>query len=174
MHNLLVLIGFLRKARDGTVNDICMDMNTHVAPGTFLRVALPCYENRVLPRFGAARTFVIADLDRNGSTPPVCRHHAWDPVVDAALPAWLKQMQVAGILCGGIHPRFQVALETEGLWVAWGFRGEIGMVLKLWLEGNGPAHISEHQPDFVSCCRLPQRAPGSPPAKSTCTRRKKP
>lgn len=149
-------------------------MEPHPAPAAPLRLALPCYENRVLPRFGAARTFVIADLRRDASAPPACIRKAWDPQGDPPLPAWLRQLGVEGVLCGGIHPRFQTALEAECLWVVWGFRGEIETVLQEWLAAGSPTQTPDPNKGFVSCCRLPQPAACKPARKYTCKRREKP
>lgn len=127
-----------------------------------------------MPRFGAARTFVIVDLDHSGTLPSAYTRLTWDPASAVELPAWLKRQHVVGILCGGIHPRFQIAIEAENLWVAWGFRGEISEVLKLWLDAGRPFHAFDHHDGFVSCCRQSQPADRKSAAKPNCTRRKQP
>jgi len=116
-----------------------------------IRVALPLYGNRVLPRFGLAREFALADLDCTSEAILEMARSEWPSWRWPSVPEWLKAEGASGVLCSGIHPRFQQALQDEGLWVVWGFMGEVQEVLQLWLlqgavQGRGPAETS-------SCCR---------------------
>ncbi|AJF07477.1 NifB/NifX family molybdenum-iron cluster-binding protein [Geoalkalibacter subterraneus] len=116
-----------------------------------IRVALPLYGNRVLPRFGLAREFALADLDCEGDVILGVERCEWPSWRWPSVPEWLKAQGAVGVLCSGIHPRLQQALQDEGLWVVWGFMGEVEEVLKLWLlqgavEGRAPAASSP-------CCR---------------------
>ncbi len=98
------------------------------------RIAVPCYGDRVLPRFGLARDFVFVDVDRGFRTMHSLQRLSWEPLSQPQLVRWLKTAGVSGVLCGGIHPRFQTALYAEGLWVVWGFRGEVAAILQNWIE----------------------------------------
>ncbi len=117
-------------------------------------VAVPVYGSRVLPRFGLARTFRLAA--RDGVEVRDLGERVWDPTREPRLARWLRDQGVEGVLCGGIHPRFQVALELEGLWVLWGQRGEVGSVLARWVRG-------ETRPPTADPCRRRGRteAPGN-------------
>lgn len=132
-----------------------MDTNQPTVNQT--RVALPLYGNRVLPRFGLARDFALVDVDCAGKSILGVERREWPSWRWPSVPAWLKDEGAAGVLCSGIHPRFQQALQDEGLWVVWGFMGEVEEVLQLWLlqgavEGRAPAASSP-------CCRR-RIAPG--------------
>lgn len=111
-------------------------MNRHHHPSRQIRVALPIYGSRVLPRFCLARRFCVAHVDSTARTARVVDDRAWESTEAPSLPRWLKSLGVAGVVCGGIHPRHHVALENEGLWVAWGYRGEVDQVLADWLAGR--------------------------------------
>jgi predicted Fe-Mo cluster-binding NifX family protein len=97
-------------------------------------IAVPSYENRVMPRFGQARKFHFARVDARASRvielvpnplPPLAS------IFQAIL--WLAQNGVQGVVCAGIHPRFQAALHDANIWVCWGYRGEISSVIQQWL-----------------------------------------
>lgn len=98
-----------------------------------LRLAVPCYGDRVLPRFGQVRDFFLVDFDPQ--TRIVCglQRRSWDPLSQPQLSRWLKSQGIWAVLCGGIHPRFQAALGAEEIGVIWGFRGEVEEVVKAWL-----------------------------------------
>lgn len=104
-----------------------------------LLIAIPCYGSRVLPRFGQAREFVFAEVDPGDGVPRRLRRCNWDVCQEPQLARWLRREGIEAVLCGGIHPRFQLALGAEGIRVAWGFRGEVEEVLRQWLNERGPA-----------------------------------
>lgn len=97
-------------------------------------IAVPCYGSRVLPRFGQAREFFFADVALTERTLCGLRRHSWDRDDEPQLVCWLRREGIDAVLCGGIHPRFQVALSAEGIEVIWGFRGEVEEVLRQWLK----------------------------------------
>ncbi len=133
-------------------------------PGTTHRaglVAVPVSGSRVFPRFGLARTFRLAA--RDGVEVRNLGERVWDPTREPRLARWLRDQGVEGVLCGGIHPRFQVALELEGLWVLWGQRGEVGSVLARWARG-------EARPPTAEPCRRHSRA-GAPGNGGECCHR---
>lgn len=111
-------------------------MKGHHSPERQILLALPVYGSRVLPRFCLARRFCVAHVDSTARTARVVDDRAWEPTAAPSLARWLKSLGVAGVVCGGIHPRHHVALENEGLWVAWGYRGEVDQVLSDWLAGR--------------------------------------
>jgi predicted Fe-Mo cluster-binding NifX family protein len=104
-----------------------------------------------------AREFVFVQIDPFQKKITEQTRVLWDPRQPHSLAAWLRHHKVAGVLCGGIHPRFQIALEAEGLWVVWGFRGDIDTVLRQWMSGKTPGSEAEEGLCMVTCCRLPRR-----------------
>lgn len=103
-----------------------------------LRIAIPYYGSRVMPRFGLARHFYFVIVDPHTSQVADLQQHRWDPQDKSSVASWLREHQVSGVICDGIHPRFQTALKAEGLWVLWGAWGEVNTVLEQWLAGQLP------------------------------------
>jgi predicted Fe-Mo cluster-binding NifX family protein len=99
-------------------------------------VAVPVWGSRILPRFGEAREFRFAEIERPGGTIRWLGTRGWDPEKNAGLASWLRTSGAGGVICGGIHPRFLLALEAESLWVCWGQRGEVEEVLRRWARGE--------------------------------------
>ncbi len=91
-----------------------------------------------MPRFGLARHFYFVTVDQQISQVADLQQHEWDPQDKPSVARWLREQQVNGVICDGIHPRFQAALEAEGLWVLSGAWGEVNDVLEQWLAGQLP------------------------------------
>ncbi len=109
-------------------------MNTNANSEHTVLIAVPCYGSRVLPRFGQAREFFFAEVDLAGRILQGLRRQSWDLYEEPNLIHWLCREGVDLVLCGGIHPRFQVALMAEAIGLVWGFRGEVEEVLRQWLQ----------------------------------------
>lgn len=120
------------------------------APSTVLRIAIPYYGQRIMPRFGLARQFCLITADLQQGRIDNLIEARWDPVQEPSVARWLRRNAVAGVICDGIHPRFQTALKTEGLWILWGIWGELDEVLQRWLDGNLPLANAE---SLSGCCR---------------------
>jgi len=124
------------------------------------RIAVPCYQGRVLPRFGIARDFFFADCDLKQKA---LQDHALVHIPEHRtrfIADWLYRENVAGVVCGGIHPRFQYDLQRKGIWLLWGARGEVLSVLEEFLQQElKPAagsllSIEASCPKFLTpCCR---------------------
>jgi predicted Fe-Mo cluster-binding NifX family protein len=115
-----------------------------------LRIAIPCNGKRIMPRFGLARDFFLVDINRDRvSNLRYCR---WEPSTEPSVARWLQGQDAEGVVCDGIHPRFQTALKAEGLWVLWGAWGEIDEVLNRLLDGTLPAPPPENLSRPISCC----------------------
>jgi len=111
-------------------------MNSNAATGKSVRIAVPAYGSRIMPRFGQAREFFFAEIDPATRSLHQLRPRLWDIYSDPPLVSWLAREGVAAVVCGGIHPRFQLALVAEGIEIHWGFRGEVEEVLRDWLSGG--------------------------------------
>lgn len=125
-----------------------------------------------MPRFGCSRSFIFADILEPEDKVAEYTERTWSPDKNPDLPNWLRQHKVEGVLCGGIHPRFQIALEAQGLWVIWGFRGEIIEVLYQWLSATPIKRVSGETPGPPTCCRIQKPIAGNPLSNTVCTRRK--
>ncbi len=115
-----------------------------------LRIAIPYYGSRVMPRFGLARHFYLVTVDPQTNQVADLQQHLWDPQDQPSVACWLREQQVNGVICDGIHPRFQTVLEAEGLWVLWGAWGEVSAVLDQWLAGQWP-RPDEDKPPGTQC-----------------------
>ncbi len=136
-------------------------INTH----TPQIIAIPHYGQRIMPRFGLAREFYLVTADRNKRQIDPRIHQQWDPGQQPSVARWLKQMNVTGVICDGIHTRFQIALKAEGLWVLAGIWGEIDEVLKRWLDDQLATPDDLDDTSQRTCCR---------PAQNNCMDRKCP
>lgn len=115
-----------------------------------ITVALPVYGTRVLPRFGIAREFLLAEVDRLAPGVRSTERRSWDPRAAPSLPAWLGGLGVSGVICGGIHPRFRIDLEAADLWVLSGRQGDAEDIVRQWATGRAP------RPDGVPCSGVPR------------------
>ena len=128
-------------------------MNSNADPQKTVLIAVPCYGSRVLPRFGQAREFFFAEADLVAGTLQGLQRRCWDLYDEPHLVRWLRREGIEAVLCGGIHPRFQVALYAEGIQVVWGFRGEVEEVLRQWLKEGDLANENQANPfiDETGC-----------------------
>lgn len=115
-----------------------------------------------MPRFGLAREFYLVTADLHKKQIDTLIHQQWDPGQEPSVVRWLKQMGVSGVICDGIHPRFQTALKAEGLWILGGVWGEIGEVLERWTNGQLTASNDSTVGGQEACCR---------PARNLCLER---
>jgi predicted Fe-Mo cluster-binding NifX family protein len=111
-------------------------MSPDVSPAPSIIIGVPIYGNRVLPRVGAAREFLLASVQRGTAQIQSVQTCRWGASPPEEIGPWLRGLGAEGVICGGIHPRFQVALEAEGLWVLWGQRGPADEVLRRWACGE--------------------------------------
>ncbi len=97
-------------------------------------IAVPSYENRVMPRFGQAREFHLAELDASA-----CRilslHRYPLPASVSSFQAisWLAQNTVQGVVCAEFIRVFRPLLHNEKHLGVLGYRGEVASVIHQWL-----------------------------------------
>ncbi|MBI5440624.1 MAG: NifB/NifX family molybdenum-iron cluster-binding protein [Deltaproteobacteria bacterium] len=125
-----------------------------------LNVGIPIYAGRVLPRFGVAREFLVASIERGTAKLVTIQTCRWREPSPEGIGAWLRSLGVEWVVCGGIHPRFLVALEAEGLRVVWGQRGPADEVLRQWARGELSVPKSPACPQRGRGCSSPG---GTPP-----------
>ncbi len=96
-------------------------------------IAIPCYTDRVLPRFDQAHEFLLANVDLEKKQ--VNSQTVLTSSVEVqGLAQWLAQQGVTGVLCAGIHQKQQVELQQLGIWLTWGVAGNLTIVLQQWLQ----------------------------------------
>jgi predicted Fe-Mo cluster-binding NifX family protein len=58
------------------------------------------------------------------------------PETFVSLPTLLTSEQISVLICGGIHPRFQEAIQGQNVQLVWGVVGEWQDVLQAYLNGT--------------------------------------
>ncbi len=125
-----------------------------------------------MPRFGLARQFYLVTANRHKQQIDELVHHQWDPSQAPSIALWLKQKSVSGVICDGIHPRFQTALKAEGLWILGGAWGEIRGVLERWLAGQLTVANDLTGSGQETCCRPARKRCQDPSCPKPPTREK--
>lgn len=99
-----------------------------------MNIAIPVHGTRVMPRFGCTHEILIVTVeDRNIISKrrlPVTQEKFF------SLPALLASEQVSVMICGGIHPRFQQAIQAQSIELIWGVMGEWQEIVQAYLNGT--------------------------------------
>jgi predicted Fe-Mo cluster-binding NifX family protein len=69
------------------------------------------------------------------------------PDMFRSLPEMLASERISVMICGGIHPRFQQALQRQQIQLVWGVVGDWQEVLQAYLAGtlqSNPTFCSHH------------------------------
>ena len=99
-----------------------------------MKLAIPLYGNRVSPRFGYSRDFLIVELqgakeiDRKILTMEIDH--------PGRMADRLAREGVSLILSGGMNPYFQEQFRLRNIAVIWGLIGEADDVLATYLDGQ--------------------------------------
>ena len=102
-----------------------------------VRIAIPCYDGRVFPRFDGANTFCIYSVDLQQGTFNLTERVTCPEGTQVC--DWLARLQIQGVICSGIQREYQIQLDRAGIWLNWGVSGPITQALARWLQD----HISE-------------------------------
>jgi predicted Fe-Mo cluster-binding NifX family protein len=112
-----------------------------------MNIAIPIHGSRVMPRFGYTREIIIATVE-DGRI--VSRKRVlMTPEMFVSLPAVLAAEHISVMICGGIHPRFQQAIQGQNIRLVWGVIGEWQDVLQAYLNGTlqtNPSFCLHHGP----------------------------
>jgi predicted Fe-Mo cluster-binding NifX family protein len=111
-----------------------------------MNIAIPVYENRVMPRFGCTRQFIIVRAE--GQKIVEQKQFTLTDEQFGSLPDLLAAEQVAIMICGGIHPRFQHLLQQQQIEVVWGVRDEWRQAVQAYLNGtlqSNPQYCRQHR-----------------------------
>jgi predicted Fe-Mo cluster-binding NifX family protein len=112
-----------------------------------MNIAIPIHGNRVMPRFGCTREMMIVTVEDGrivSSKRVIVNPQTW-----VSFPARLAEEGVSVMICGGIHPRFQQALQGQNIQLVWGVVGDWQEVLQAYLNGTlqtNPAFCLHHGP----------------------------
>ena len=116
-----------------------------MAEGTPMNIAISVYGNRVMPRFGFTREIMVVTVE--GDKIVSRKRLTMTQEMFPSLPAMLTSERISVMICGGIHPRFQQAIQEQNIQIVWGVVGEWQDVLQAYL--NGTLHS-----DPTFCLRL--------------------
>ena len=109
-----------------------------------MKLAIPLYTNRVSPRFGYSRRFLVVDIKAD--------HELGREVlaVDIQSPPQIAKCFAAEgidlVLCGGMNSAFQKEFQLRNIGVIWGLIGEAEDVLTAYLKGKAFAGMGPCPP----------------------------
>ena len=99
-----------------------------------MKVSIPLYGNRVSPRFGCTRDFLIVELE--GAKEINRKTLTMDIDHPGRMADRLANEGVSLILSGGMNPYFQEEFRLRNISVIWGLIGEADDVLAMYLDGQ--------------------------------------
>ncbi len=99
-----------------------------------MKIAMPVYGNRVMPRFGCTRKIIVVIVEDGSAV--ATQELTLAPGTLTTLPGLLASEQVSILICGGIHPRFQQMFQAHGIRLIWGVIGDWRDVLQAYLQGT--------------------------------------
>ena len=99
-----------------------------------MKVAIPLFENRVSPRFGSTRDFLIAEIDNRREVGREVL--SWDVEDPVLIAEHFAREGVDVILSGGVDPGYQREFRLRNITLIWGLIGEAEDVLASYLEGQ--------------------------------------
>jgi predicted Fe-Mo cluster-binding NifX family protein len=109
-----------------------------------MTIAIPIYENRVMPRFGFTREIIVVTVEDEKVVSNRRLTISQEELL--SLPAMLASEQVSVLICGGIHPRFQQAIQQQRIELIWGVIGDWQEVVSAYLDGT-----LQSNPAFCLC-----------------------
>ncbi len=99
-----------------------------------MKVAIPLYGNRVSPRFGYTRDFLIVELE--GAKEIDRKILTMEIDHPGRMADRFAREGVSLILSGGMNPYFQEQFRLRNIAVIWGLIGEADDVLATYLDGQ--------------------------------------
>ena len=99
-----------------------------------MKVAIPLYGNRVSPRFGYTKEFLIVELE--GKKEIERKTLTMEINHPARMAGHFAREGVSLILSGGMNPYFQEQFRLRKIAVIWGLIGEADDVLATYLDGQ--------------------------------------
>jgi predicted Fe-Mo cluster-binding NifX family protein len=96
-----------------------------------MKIAIPIHGDRVMPRFGCTREFMVATVE-DGTMLATERL----PATAQNIGPVLEAEGVSVLICGGIHQRFQQLIQERNIEIIWGVMGYWQDVLQAYLNGT--------------------------------------
>jgi predicted Fe-Mo cluster-binding NifX family protein len=87
-----------------------------------------------MPRFGCTREIMVVSIEDGRIASK--KRLGITPEMFLSLPTVLASEQVSVMICGGIHPRFQQAIQEQKIQLVWGVVGEWQEVLQAYMNGT--------------------------------------
>ena len=112
-----------------------------------MNIAIPIHGSRVMPRFGCTREIMVVAVE-DGRLVSRKRVRMTSEMFES-FPAILASEHISVMICGGIHPRFQQAIQGQDIQLVWGVVGEWQEVLQAYLNGTlqaNPSFCLHHDP----------------------------
>ena len=116
-----------------------------------MNIAIPIHGNRVMPRFGCTREIIVVTVE-DGQIVSKKR----EQITPKTIMSLFASERISVMICGGIHPRFQQALQEQNIQLVWGVIGKWQDVLQAYLNGtlqSNPAFCLRHGRRRESCFR---------------------
>jgi predicted Fe-Mo cluster-binding NifX family protein len=99
-----------------------------------MNIAIPIHGSRVMPRFGCTREIIVVTIEDGRIVSR--KQLMMTPEMFISLPVVLASEHISVMICGGIHPRFQQAIQGQNIQLVWGVVGEWQDVLQAYLDGT--------------------------------------
>jgi predicted Fe-Mo cluster-binding NifX family protein len=112
-----------------------------------MKVAVPCYHNRISPVFDTAQHVILFEMDNVG-----IRNRTEISLGDmncALRVSTLSQWQVDTLLCGAISRPLHEMLINAGIQVIPFLAGDLDTVVAAFIQGN----VNQMQYRMPGCCR---------------------
>ena len=116
-----------------------------------MRIAIPVFQGRVSPVFGAAQRLKIWEVQENEINSQELL--TISTVAPYMRPQWLKSQGVEVLLCGGIGQRMKMLIESCGIKVVPWVAGVVDDVLEAYLNNT----VFEEQYLMPGCWRGKRR-----------------
>ncbi len=128
-----------------------MDINQQVH--RLVKIAVPYYGTLSLPPLGLARIYFVAKVDPATRTAVNIELKVWNPKQKPNLSIWLRELGIAGVICSDSGSQYQIALNSENIWVLWRQQGEVEEVVERWARGEieAPAAFKCQNPTNLWC-----------------------
>lgn len=98
------------------------------------RIAVPYYGALSLPPSGLSRVFFMVEVTVENRSVDNISLQVWNPKKEPNLSTWLRQLGTDGVICSDNPSQYEVALNSEGIWVQWKQEGEVHEVVERWLQ----------------------------------------
>jgi predicted Fe-Mo cluster-binding NifX family protein len=99
-----------------------------------MKIAVPLFGEEVSPRFGFSTQLLVANIDEAGvqveGIQELANMRPWQ------WPDYLATLGIEKLICGGMHPRFQVEMQRRGIEVIWGVIGPVADALEALRDGT--------------------------------------